>query len=180
VFPVVGTYFEVWGVAQGRGCFARNAVAACRDAGFPKRYQRGSLVVVWVLFLLPTKTAWHFKLPSRSKAFGSHHLIVRFTDFLVHKPLFTKGFWLAAAEIVLRWRDSRNGQRGPCASDTKLYSLKAWCPRRQDKTSNAMRIEVTARTQWSAHTRIPLTRMTSWYKPDLTNGKQSRVGNSDS
>jgi len=26
--------------------FARNAVVACRDAGFPKRYQRGSLVVV--------------------------------------------------------------------------------------------------------------------------------------
>jgi len=25
-------------------------VVACRDAGFPKRYQRGSLVVVWVLF----------------------------------------------------------------------------------------------------------------------------------
>ena len=25
-------------------------------------------------------------------------LIVRFTDFLVHKTLFTKGFWLAAAE----------------------------------------------------------------------------------
>ena len=25
-------------------------------------------------------------------------LIVRFTDFLVHKSLFTKGFWLAAAE----------------------------------------------------------------------------------
>ena len=48
--------------------------------------------------LIPTKTAWHFKLPSRSKAFGSHHLIVRFTDFLVHKSLFTKGFWLAATE----------------------------------------------------------------------------------
>jgi len=101
-------------------------VVACRDAGFPKRYQRGSLVVVWVLFQLSTKIAWHFKLPSRSKAFGSHHLIVRFTDFLVHKSLFTKGFWLAVAEIALRWRDSRNSQRGPCASDTKLDSLKPY------------------------------------------------------
>ena len=134
-------------------------VVACRDAGFPKRYQRGSLVVVWVLFILPTKTAWHFKLPSRSNAFGSHHLIVRFRDFLVHKSLFAKGFWLAAAEIVLWWRDSRNSQRGPCASDTKLDSLKAWCPRRWTKP-NAMRKEVTSRTQWSAHTRICLTRMT--------------------
>jgi len=43
-----------------------------------------------------------------------------------------------------------------------------------------MRIEINSRKQWSAHTRIPLTRMTSWHKPDLTNGIQSRVGNSDS
>jgi len=53
-------------------------------------------------------------------------LIVRFTGFLAHKSLFTKGFWLVAAEIALRWRDSRNSQRGPCANDTKLDSLKAW------------------------------------------------------
>jgi len=33
-----------------------------------------------------------------------------------------------------------------------------------------------ARTQWSAHTRNSLTRMTSWDKPDLTYGIQSRVG----
>ena len=69
-------------------------------------------------------------------------LIVRFTDFLVHKSLFTKGFRLAAAEIALRWRDSRNSQRGPCASGTQLDSLKAWCPRRWTKPNNAMRIEV--------------------------------------
>jgi len=46
-FPFgVGTYVEVWGVAQCRCCLQGMTVVACRDAGFPKRYQRGSLVVV--------------------------------------------------------------------------------------------------------------------------------------
>jgi len=40
---------EVWGVAQRRRCLRGMTVVACRDAGFPKRYQRGSLVVVLVL-----------------------------------------------------------------------------------------------------------------------------------
>ena len=155
-FLGVGTQFWGLGCCPALKLLERNAVVACRDAGLPKCYQRGSLVVVWVLFQLSTKIAWHFKLPSRSKAFGSHHLIVRFTDFLGHKSLFTKGLWLAAAEIAVRWRDSRDSQRGPCASDTKLDSLKARCPRRWTKPI-AMRIEVTAQTQWSAHTRIPLT-----------------------
>ena len=39
----------------------------------------------------------------------------------------------------LRWRDSRNSQRGPCASDTQLDSLKAWCARRWTKPNNANR-----------------------------------------
>jgi len=33
---------------------------------------------------------------------------------------------------------------------------------------------------WSAHTQVPLTRMTIWYKPDLTYGMQLRLGNGDS
>jgi len=45
-FLGVGTYVEVWGVAQGSSCLRGMTVVACRDAGFPKRYQRGSLVVV--------------------------------------------------------------------------------------------------------------------------------------
>jgi len=46
VYFCVGTYVEVWGVAQRRRCLRGMTVVACRDAGFPKRYQRGSLVVV--------------------------------------------------------------------------------------------------------------------------------------
>ena len=65
-FPVGWSNWEFWSGNQckvscrrnlcwGLGYFpakkllARNAVVACRDAGFPKRYQRGSLVVVWAL-----------------------------------------------------------------------------------------------------------------------------------
>ena len=38
-FPVVGTYAEVWGDAQRSSCLRGMTVVACRDAGFPKRYQ---------------------------------------------------------------------------------------------------------------------------------------------
>jgi len=57
-----------------------------------------------------------FAKPKQLKAHGSHHMILRFTDFLVYNLYLQKGFWLAAVELVLRWRDSRNSQRG-------LYSL---------------------------------------------------------
>ena len=49
VFFHLDLFFEsvgVWGVAQRRRCLRGMPVVACRDAGFPKRYQRGSLVVV--------------------------------------------------------------------------------------------------------------------------------------
>jgi len=49
-FLGVRTYVEVWGVAQRSSCLRGMTVVACRDAGFPKHYQRGSLVVVRVLF----------------------------------------------------------------------------------------------------------------------------------
>ena len=117
--------------------FARNAVVACRDAGFPKRCQRGSLVVVWVLFSLPTKTAWNFKSSSRSKAFGSHHYN-SFHRFPGAEIFIYKRLLISRKRNSLLWRNSRNSQRGPCASDTKLDSLKAWCPRRWTKP-NAMR-----------------------------------------
>jgi len=46
-FPFgVGTYVEVWGVAQHSSCLRGMTIVACTDAGFPKRYQRGSLVVM--------------------------------------------------------------------------------------------------------------------------------------
>ena len=46
-FPFgVGTYVEVWGAAQRSSCLRGMTFVVCRDAGFPKRYQRGSLVVV--------------------------------------------------------------------------------------------------------------------------------------
>ena len=44
------------------------------------------------------ETAWRFKLTNRSKVLALTLFEVRFTDFLVHKSLFTWGFWLAAAE----------------------------------------------------------------------------------
>ena len=48
----------------------------------------------------------------------------------------------SSSRKALRWRDSRNSQRCPCASDTQLDFLKAWCPRRWTKTNHAMRIKV--------------------------------------
>jgi len=39
VFLGVGTYVEVWGVNQRSSCLRGMTVVACRDAGFPKRYQ---------------------------------------------------------------------------------------------------------------------------------------------
>jgi len=40
-----------WGLGccPAKKLLVRNLVVACRDASFPKRYQRSSLVVVWVL-----------------------------------------------------------------------------------------------------------------------------------
>jgi len=52
-----------------------------------------------------------------------------------------KRLLISSSRKALRWRDSRNSQRGPCASDTQLDLLKAWCPRWWTKP-NAMRIEV--------------------------------------
>jgi len=49
-----------------------------------------------------------------------------------------KRLLISSSRKALRWRDSRNSQRGPCVSDTQLDSLKAWCPRRWTKL-NAMR-----------------------------------------
>ena len=69
---------------------------------------------------------------------------------------------------ALRWCDSRNSLRGPCAIDTQLDSLKAWCPRRWRKP-NAKR-----NRGYCADTQNPLTRMTSWYKPDLRDTIASR------
>jgi len=95
----------------------------------------------------------------------------------VHNLYLQQGIGLAAAtEIVLRCSNSRNSMGGPFASDTKLDSLKAWCPRRWIKLRMQCKTEITRRMLWSAHTRIPLTRMKCWYKPDLTYGIQSRVG----
>ena len=86
-----------------------------------------------------------------------------------------KRLLISSSRKALRWRDSRNSKRGPCASDTQFDSLKTWCPRQKLPMQNA-KSRSFARTQWSAHTRNPLTRMASWDKPDLTYGIQSRVG----
>ena len=122
----------------------------------------------------------------RCKAFGSHLLIVRFTDFMVHNLYLQKGFSLAAAadkgftmvrqqkhptwsvhqqyktgltkNVVSTPTGQKTSKCNANRGDKKLRMDKR--PTGQ-KTSNAMRIEVTARTQWSTHTQISLTRMTS-------------------
>ena len=129
-----------------------NPVVACRDAGFPKRYQRGSLVLVWVLISLPTKTAWHFKLPSRSKAFGSHHFDSSFHRFPGAQIFIYKRLLISISRKALRWRDSRNSQRGLCTSDTQLDSLKARCPRRWTKPNMRCESRSCANTVERAHT----------------------------
>ena len=95
-------------------------------------------------------------------------LIVRFTDFLVHQSLFTKGFGLAVAEIASRWRDSRDSQRGPSTSDTPLDSLKAWCPRRWTEP-NAMRIEVMRKRSGACTHEFP------WRKWQVDTNQTSRT-----
>ena len=64
-------------------------------------------------------------------------LIVRFRDFLVHKSLFTKGFWLAAAEIIYDGATTETANVVSVLAIQKLDSLKVWCPRRWTKP-NAM------------------------------------------
>jgi len=80
-----------------------------------------------------------FKLPSRSKAFGSHNFDSSFHRFPSAQIFIYKRLLISSSRKALRWRSSRNSQRGPCASDTQLDSLKAWCPRRWTKPNNAMR-----------------------------------------
>ena len=107
-------------------------------------------------------------------------LIVRFTDFLVHKSVFTKGFWLAAAEKLY---DGAIAETANVVRALAIHNSTLWKRGVHADGQNRMMqcvIEVIVRSQWSAHTRNPLTRMTSWYKPDLTQGIQQRVGNSKS
>jgi len=49
-FSLVGTYMEVWGVAKRRRCLREILSLHAEMLVSPKRYQRGSLVVVWLLF----------------------------------------------------------------------------------------------------------------------------------
>jgi len=70
----------LWVTGEGR------PVVSGRIAGFPKRYQRGSLT---------------FKLPSRSKALA----LTLF--FLVNKCLFIKCFWFAAENASMMARQQK-------------------------------------------------------------------------
>jgi len=169
-FLGVGTYVEVWGVAQRSSCLRGMTVVACRDAGFPKRYQRGSLVVVWVLFSLQTKNVWHFKVAKPKQGVWLSPLDSSFHRFPGAQIFIYKRLLISSSRKALRWRDSRKSQRGPCASDTQLDS-ESVVSTPIDKTE----IQCESRTcanAVSAHTRHPLTQMTSWYKPDLTYGIQ--------
>jgi len=103
-------------------------------------------------------------LLSRSKAFGSHHF-----DSLFHR--------FPGAQIFIYKRllisSSRNSQRGPCASDTQLDSLKAWCPRRWTKP-NAMRIEVMRGHTKSLDTKNKLIQTRS-HERDTTASRKRKV-----
>ena len=94
----------------------------------------------------------------------------------MHKSLFTKGFWLAAAEklYVGATAETANVVR-PLAIHNSTYWKRGVRADGQKRIMQCVSRSF-ARTQWSVDTRNPLTRMTSWDKPDLTYGIQSRVG----
>jgi len=81
-------------VTASTSLLARNVVVACRTAGFPKRNeQRGSLVVVWALYRLPTKLPDILKVTKPKQDLNSSPFSkFVFIDFLVYKSLFTRGF----------------------------------------------------------------------------------------
>ena len=77
-------------------------------------------------------------------------MIVRFTDFLVHKSLFTKGFLLAAAEKLY---DGVTAETAKVVHALAIHNatLSKRGVHAMDKTEcNANRSH--AQTQWSAHT----------------------------
>jgi len=93
--PVLGTSIEFWVASVEVAC--KEVYRCMQNCWFPHTLLTRQPCIVWVLFWLPTKTAWHFKLPSRSKAISlSPFSKFVFTDFLAHKIFFTRGFWLAA------------------------------------------------------------------------------------
>jgi len=73
-------------------------------------------------------------------SFGFSGILPKFSEIL---PGFStnENFWGCACVGFPVGLEPPNSQRGPCASDTQLDLLKAWCPRRWTKP-NAMRIEV--------------------------------------
>jgi len=108
-------------------------------------------------------------------------------DYIWNWTLHLKKFWSVFGLVwVLKnqdWLWIAKYDNNPLISGVHAYGQNFQChakTRLLRERSGARENEVTARTQWSAHTRNPLTRMTSWYKPDLTYGIQSRVGNNNS
>jgi len=89
----------------------------------------------------------------------------------VHKSLFTNGFGLAAAEKLY---DGATGETANMFHALVIQNSTPWKHGVHADGQHQMQciIEVIAWTQWSAHTRNPLTRMTSWCKSDLTCGIQ--------
>jgi len=68
-------------------------VAACRLAGFPKRYQqRVRKFVVIALFYLLTELADILSCQVEARRLALTYFEVRFTDFLVNQFLSSKGF----------------------------------------------------------------------------------------
>jgi len=60
-------------------------------------------------------------LPSRRKAFGSHHVIARFTDFLVHKFLFAKGLLISSSRNS--FTKARQQKQPTCTAGVPNLSL---------------------------------------------------------
>jgi len=68
-------------------------VAACRLAGFPKRYdQRGSKFVVIAIFYLLTELVDILSYQLEPRRLALTYFEARFTDFLMKQFLSTKGF----------------------------------------------------------------------------------------
>ena len=100
----LATHIYLWSSRTCRSWWIKKSTQNHRrvcNAGFPKRYEWGRLVLVCEhcsnsRLKLPDILSCH----AEARRLAHTSLIVRFTDFLVHNICLQKGFWLAAAEIA--------------------------------------------------------------------------------
>jgi len=96
----VGIKIAVWETIASIKVACEEGRRCMQTCWFPQTYeQRGSLVVVWALCRLLTKLPDILKVakPKQDRS-SPPFLKFVFIDCLVHKSLFTRGFWLATTE----------------------------------------------------------------------------------